>query len=69
MKKVFVPFVALSLIAAPVFAQAERASEPVANEGSQIKGAPGLTVLIGAIAASVTIILLVSDDDDDAVSG
>lgn len=70
MKQAFASFIALSLFAAPVFAQVERASEPVAKDSSQIKGAQGLTVLIGAIAASVTVILLVDDsDDDDAVSG
>lgn len=69
MNKAFVPFLTLSLVAAPVFAQTQRASEPVSSEGSNIKGAPGLTVLIGAIAASVTAILLVDGDDDEAVSG
>ncbi len=69
MKKSLVPLLALSLFAAPVFAQVERANAPLADESSDLKGAPGLTVLIGALALAVTVILVIDDDDDEAVSG
>ncbi|MEL6237198.1 MAG: hypothetical protein AAFQ90_01255 [Pseudomonadota bacterium] len=69
MKKLLIPALALALGTAPVMAQVERASAPVAEGSSDLKGAPGLTVLIGAVAVAVTVLLLVDDEDDEAVSG
>jgi len=69
MSKAFLPFLALSLVAAPVFAQVERASAPVSEESSKIGAAPGVTVLLGAIAVAIGVVLVVDDDDDEPVSG
>lgn len=58
---------AVSLVAAPVAAQAqvaERASEPVSGE-SDLAGGIGPALIIVAIAAVGMITLLVTDDDED----
>ncbi|MEQ8411789.1 MAG: hypothetical protein RIB52_09565 [Erythrobacter sp.] len=66
MKKISIAAIIASLVAAPVAAQVERSVAPVDGE-SELAGAPGLTVLLGSVAAAIGIILLI-DDDDDPVS-
>lgn len=57
---------ALTLVASPAVAQAERASAPVSDE-SEIGGS-GMVLAILAVAAIIAGLIILVDDGDDPVS-
>lgn len=59
---------ALTLVASPAVAQAERVSAPVSDESEMGRGS-GLILAILAVAAVIAgIIILVDNNEDDSIS-
>jgi len=56
---------ALSLVAAPVFAEASFDRTVAPAEGEELEGTSGILIAVLGVAAVVAAIIIIADDDDD----